>query len=121
MLLQAPLLCHPPLAVLTIWRLEKERYADDALRGKGSLKTSGRWHRQGTQVAYASEHPGTAVLEQLVWLGSYGVARASRYVLLPLHLDPEEHLETLDASDLREDWDAFPPSRRHLHPRHPLV
>ncbi len=94
--------------MLTIWRLEKERYVDDAFRGKGSLKTSGRWHRKGTQVAYASEHPGTAVLEKLVWLGSYQVARASRYVLLPLYLDPEEHLETLGESDLPEDWDAFP-------------
>ena len=94
--------------MLTIWRLEKERYVDTAFRGKGSLKTSGRWHHKGTQVAYASEHPGVAVLEKLIWLGSYERARASRYVLLPLHLDPDEHLETLDESDLPQDWDAFP-------------
>ena len=42
------------LAVITIWRLEKERYVDTAFRGKGSLKTSGRWHHKGTQVAYAA-------------------------------------------------------------------
>jgi len=81
---------------------------DGAFRGKGSLKTSGRWHRKGTQVAYASEHLGTAVLGKPVWLGSYGVARASRHMLLPRHLDPEEHLETLDEPDLPKDWDAFP-------------
>ena len=94
--------------MLTIWRLEKERYADTAFRGKVSLKTSGRWHHKGTQVAYASEHPGVAVLEKLVWLGRYERARASRYVLLPLHLDPDEHLETLDELDLPSNWDAFP-------------
>jgi len=94
--------------VLTIWRLEKERYADTAFRGKGSLKTSGRWHHKGTQVAYASEHPGVAVLEKLVWLERYEVARESDYVLLPLHLDTDDHLETHDESDLPDNWDSFP-------------
>lgn len=94
--------------MLTIWRLEKERYVDTAFRGNGSLKTSGRWHHKGTQVAYASEHPGVAVLEKLVWLERYEGARASDYVLLPLHLDPDAHLETLDESDLPDDWDSFP-------------
>ena len=94
--------------MLTLWRLEKERYADPAVRGKGSLKTSGRWHHKGTQVAYASEHPGVAVLEKLAWLGSYDGARESSYVLLPLHLHPDEHLETLDESALPDDWDSFP-------------
>ena len=83
---------------------------DTAFRGKGSLKTGGRWHHKGTQVAYASEHPGVAVLEKLVWLGSYEMARESSYVLLPLHLNPTEHLETLDVLTLPDDWDTFPHS-----------
>ena len=94
--------------MLTIWRLEKERYADSAFRGYGGLETSGRWHHKGTQVAYASEHPGVAVLEKLVWLGGYERARQSRYVLLPLTLDPERHLDVVDESALPDGWDAFP-------------
>lgn len=94
--------------MLTIWRLEKERYAETAFRGKESLETSGRWHHKGTQVAYVSEHPGVAVLEKLVWLERYEVARSSTYVLLPLHLDPAAHLETIDPSDLPERRDTFP-------------
>jgi len=94
--------------VFTIWRLEKARYVDEAFRGKGSLKTSGRWHHKGTQVAYASEHPGIAVLEKLAWLGRYEVARDSSYLLVPLELDPDEHLERIEESELPEDWDAFP-------------
>lgn len=94
--------------MLTIWRLEKQRYVDTAFRGKGSLKTGGRWHHKGTQVAYASEHPGVAVLEKLVWLERYEVARESNYVLLPLQIAPSEHLETLQESDLPDDWDTFP-------------
>lgn len=94
--------------MLTIWRLEKERYMETAFRGKGSLEVSGRWHHKGTQVAYASEHPGVAVLEKLVWLGSYEMARASEYVLVPLQVDSSEHLEILEQSDLPANWDAFP-------------
>jgi RES domain-containing protein len=93
---------------MTIWRLEKERYANAAFRGKGSLKTSGRWHHKGTQVAYASEHPGVAVLEKLVWLGSYERARESTYVLLPLRLGPDRHVERIDEAALPNEWDAFP-------------
>ena len=49
-----------------------------------------------------------AVLEKLVWVGRSEWARASRHVFLPLYLDPNEPVETLDASDLPPDWDAFP-------------
>jgi RES domain-containing protein len=94
--------------VLKIWRLEKERYVGEAFRGKGSLKTSGRWHRKGTQVACASEHPGVAVLEKLAWLGSYEVARDSSYLLVPLEIDPDEHLERIEEPELPQGWDAFP-------------
>jgi RES domain-containing protein len=94
--------------VLKIWRLEKERYVGEAFRGKGSLKTSGRWHHKGTQVAYASEHPGVAVLEKLAWLGSYEVARDSSYLLVPLEIDPDEHLERIEEPELPQGWDAFP-------------
>lgn len=96
---------------LTIWRIDKRRYADVAFRGYGSLKTHGRWHIKGTQVAYASEHAGVAALEKLVWLESYESAQASEYVLLDLCLDPERHLEVLSEDDLPAGWDAFP------HPR----
>jgi RES domain-containing protein len=96
--------------VLTIWRLEKKRYEDTAFRGKGSLKTSGRWHHKGIQVAYASEHPSVAVLEKLLWLERYEGARESNYVLLPLQIDPDDHLEILDESDLSNNWDSFPHS-----------
>lgn len=94
--------------MLTIWRLEKERYLEEAFRGIGSLKTAGRWHHKGTQVAYASEHPGVAVLEKLAWIGRYERVRDSNYLLLPLHLDPDKHLERIEETELPEDWDSFP-------------
>lgn len=94
--------------MLTVWRLEKERYAEVAFRGKGSLRAGGRWHHKGTQVAYASEHPGVAVLEKLVWLGGYQRARQSDYVLLPLQVDPSRHVEKVEKEDLPERWDGFP-------------
>ncbi len=92
----------------TIWRIDKTRYAEAAFRGHGSLHTGGRWHRKGTQVAYASDHPGVAALEKLIWLESYEKARRSDYVLIPLRLDAEKHLEVLRRDALPPDWDAFP-------------
>lgn len=49
-----------------------------------------------------------AALEKLVWLESYERAAASAYVLLPLHLDPAHHLETVDRAALPDGWNAFP-------------
>ena len=57
----------------------------------------------GAQVAYASEPPGIAVLENLAWLGSYDVARSSNYFLIPLRLDPDKYLKRVEAEDLPED------------------
>lgn len=91
----------------TIWRLEKERYASDAFRGKGSLHVSGRWHHKGTQVAYASEHPAVAILEKLVWLGNLQSAESSQYQLLSLHVDTSL-VETIERSSLPEHWDTYP-------------
>lgn len=108
----------PPPA-LTIWRIEKERHlgsseeggpadARAAFLGRGGLVTAGRWHRAGTQVAYASEHPAVAALEKLAWLESYERARAGRFVLVSLALDPERHVEVLPREALPDGWDAFP-------------
>lgn len=94
--------------MLTIWRLEKRRYASEGFRGRGALYAAGRWHRKGAQVAYASEHPGVAALEKLVWLESYERAMKSDYVLLSLKIDPERHLERTGLQNLPEDWDRFP-------------
>ena len=93
---------------MKIWRLEKRRYAREAFRGKSAFHVGGRWHRKGAQVAYASEHPGVAALEKLVWLESYERASASDYVLLSLEIDPEQHLGRLGRETLPEGWDAFP-------------
>jgi RES domain-containing protein len=93
---------------MKIWRLDKRRYAEEAFRGKGALRTSGRWHREGAQVAYASEHPGVAALEKLVWLESYERAAASDYVLLSLRVDPDRHVERIRREDLPDGWNAFP-------------
>ena len=94
--------------MLTVWRLEKQRYASEAFRGRGALQSGGRWHQKGAQVAYASEHPGVAALEKLVWLESYQRATRSDYVLLSLQLDPERHLERTDLQALPDGWDGFP-------------
>lgn len=80
---------------------------DEAFRGYGSLKTDGRWHHKGTQVAYACKHPAVAVLEKLVWLERYAAAQNGTFLLIPLHVAPAQ-IQTFDTGLLPEEWDGFP-------------
>ncbi|MBV8706953.1 MAG: RES family NAD+ phosphorylase [Acidobacteriaceae bacterium] len=50
---------------LVLWRLFRERYGP-GLDGIGGLYAAGRFHQQGTRVAYFCADPSTAVLEILV-------------------------------------------------------
>ena len=50
---------------LVLWRLFRERYGA-GLDGIGGLYAAGRFHQQGTRVAYFCADPSTAVLEILV-------------------------------------------------------
>jgi len=91
-----------------VYRIEKARYAAAAFHGTGGLLVSGRWHRRGTPVAYASEHVAVAAMEKLAWLGSYEEAAASAFVVVSLRLDSTRHLHRLPPAELPDDWDRFP-------------
>ena len=62
------------------WRIARERYAD--LSGLGGLKNSGRWHRVGHAVLYASTSIALAALEYAV----HTVERPKDSVLLTIEL-----------------------------------
>jgi len=47
---------------MNIWRISN--YAD--LSGQGGLFAPGRWHKKGTPIVYAADHPSTALVEFLV-------------------------------------------------------
>lgn len=51
---------------LTAWRIGDPEGRYPIYSGDGAALNEGRWHRKGQDVIYASEHSGTAMLEQLV-------------------------------------------------------
>ena len=91
---------------MTIWRLVKEKYARVAYDGGGGLVSAGRWHRAGRRACYASEHAALAILEKLVWTDDDAVQAGIPFVLVPLTLDPEQHLNRLGEDDLPPEWDV---------------
>lgn len=94
---------------MRVWRCVKHAHLDSAYSGEGAERTSGRWHRRGTRIVYASESAALAALEAAVNVGS--VRRlVALYLVCPADV-PEEAVADLPVGDLPERWDAYP------HPR----
>jgi RES domain-containing protein len=89
-----------------VWRIVKERRADDALSGEGAARFGGRWNSRGTRVIYASSTRSLALLETLVHLNP---PVPFRFVFFHL-LVPDDALETLSPLVLPPDWTAEPPA-----------
>ena len=51
---------------MRIYRICQSAYAHEPFSGEGGRYGSGRWHRQGVRIVYASTEQGTAALEVLV-------------------------------------------------------
>jgi len=71
------------------WRISRQPYAD--LSGSGGLKNSGRWHRAGHPVIYASTSVALASLEYAV----HTVQRPVDSVLLTIEL-PDDSVMTIE-------------------------
>ena len=95
------------MARLTVWRLERKRYAATAFTGEGARLHGNRFNSKGTPVIYAAESLPLALLETLVGLTDYG--QLHQYVFFRAEL-PEERVEALNADTLPSGWDAHPPS-----------
>lgn len=98
--------------MLQAWRIVKRRYADTAFDGEGARLHGGRWNSPGRAVVYASESRALATLEVLTGLQSIAVAPA--YVLMGVTFD-EGWVSALDAEDLPEGWNRFPPTPASQH------
>ena len=90
---------------MKIWRLVREKHARVCYDGGDGLVSAGRWHHAGRRACYASEHAALAVLEKLVWTDDEVVLAEVPFVLVPLTLDSETHLERLSDEALPERWD----------------
>ena len=91
---------------LTLWRVIKSRYGEEALSGEGARRYGGRWSSPGIPVIYCAEHLSLAVLEILVHTQRNSML--SGYVQLSLRIQ-EEQIASLSAAVLPENWqDPFP-------------
>lgn len=98
--------------MLQAWRIVKRRYADTAFDGEGARLHGGRWNSPGRAVVYASESRALATLEVLTGLQS--LAATPAYLLMGVTFH-ERWVSTLDADDLPEDWNRFPPTPASQH------
>ena len=91
---------------MRVWRICRERYAADALSGRGGLVVSGRWHTRGRPVVYASESLALAALEVLVH-ADRATAPAD---LVRVEIDVPDGLSVARVStrDLPKDWRKYP-------------
>jgi len=88
-----------------LFRLLKQKYARQALAGRGGLEADGRWHTAGRPIVYLASSEALAVLEVRVHLGS--VVPVDAYQLLTVEL-PSRSVVILGQEDLPRGWDAVP-------------
>lgn len=89
-----------------VWRITASRFSRQALSGEGGLQASGRWHRRGVPVVYASQSPELAVLETLVHLAESQVPPA--LVLLGIDIDPSVRFDEIPVARLPRGWRKIP-------------
>ena len=91
-----------------VWRIVKEKYADEAFSGEGARRAGGRFNSPGRPAVYTSQSLALAQLEILVnlptdrLLASYVAFRAGI---------PDQHVESLSPEKLPENWREAPAPR----------
>jgi len=91
---------------LTLWRVVKSRYRDEALSGEGARLYGGRWSSPGYPVIYCSQHLSLAILEILVHTQRTNML--SGYDQINLGIDPQ-YIKSVNPESLPENWnDPFP-------------
>ena len=91
---------------MRVWRICSEQYAAEALTGRGGLVVSGRWHSRGRLIVYTSESRALCALETLVHVDKD--LAPSDLVCIEIGVPDRLETETVDPSDLPDDWDAIP-------------
>jgi RES domain-containing protein len=91
-----------------LWRISN--HAD--LSGRGGLLASGRWHRIGTPVVYAADHPATAMLEALAHLDFEDAPAGYRLMGIDVPNDAPSH--RVKIGELPADWALHPEMTRDI-------
>jgi len=89
-------------ARLFTWRIGDPKGRYPIFSGEGAARVEGRWHRQGQEVIYCSEHYGTAMLEQLAHFN--GVMPSNQH-FIKIEIPPKTSYEMVTRDSL-PGWDA---------------
>ena len=90
---------------LTVWRITREKYLDEAFTGEGAKMWGGRWNPAGQPAVYCAENLSLAILELIVHLDSD--VDINNFVAIPASFN-EKSVKTLTASQLPETWNYLP-------------
>jgi RES domain-containing protein len=86
---------------MNFWRIS--RFHD--LSGFGTVKTFGRWHREGSRMIYTADSPAGALLEICAYTSLQNAPPT--FTLLKI-TGPEEAAEETQLSQMPSDWVSRP-------------
>jgi RES domain-containing protein len=97
---------------MQIWRICRERFADEAFSGTGARRFGGRWNSAGVPMVYASSSLALAAMELFVHLEPN--QQPSDLVYIAPQLPKGEPGKRLDAKHLPANWwaDDLEPLRK---------
>lgn len=94
---------------MRVYRIEREKYLDTALKGIGAALTEGyRWNSLNTFLVYTAESRSLATLEISVHLDLNVDLPTDRYYV-EIEIPEDVEITELSVEDLPENWDAKPP------------
>jgi RES domain-containing protein len=91
---------------ITVFRICKTKYAQDAFDGEGVRRFGGRWNSRGTGIVYTTGSLALAALEMLVHLDDDSLL--VEYSYIPAQLPTGLILSVEDFRPLPDDWSVSP-------------
>ena len=95
-----------------VYRIERKKYLDDILSGKGAALCSGnRWNSLHTPMVYTSQSRSLAVLEILARVNAMELVPGDR-LLVELEIPDHVRIEEITSVELPPNWNIFPPGEQ---------
>ena len=97
---------------MNVYRIERKKYLDDVLSGKGAALCSGnRWNSLHTPMVYTSQSRSLAVLEILARVNAMELIPGDR-MLVELEIPDHIRIEEIQPRELPPNWNIFPPGEQ---------
>ncbi len=95
---------------MIVYRIEREKYLDDTLKGIGASLSSGfRWNSLNTKLVYTADSRALSTLEVSVHLDLTEDLPNDRFIV-EIEIPDDILIMEVDIDDLPNDWDSKPPT-----------